>query len=439
MPFIVAIDGPSGTGKGTVTSYLAKKLKLMYLDTGATYRCVSLKLLKENIELDETEKIKEALKNINIEFKKKKIFLDGEDVTLEIRKDPVNNIVSQVSHIPEVRQAMVDLQRKMSENKNVILEGRDIGTNVFPNANIKIYLDASVDERVKRRLKQNLEKGIESSEEEVRKNIEFRDNNDKTSKIGPLRQAEDAIYVDTSDLSIKEVEDKLYKLIKKQKRNSWWIERGYITRKDTWHKRLARKVIKGFLAGLYHIAFKVKITGKENLDLDEGFIICSNHINYLDAAAIVLLNKKFVRFVAKADLYRIPPISYLGHVFDVIPIKRGKNDLASIKMCLKALKNKEILGIFPEGTRKGLEKNVKVKNGAVFLAAKAKSKIVPVGISGTFKPFSVVRVIYGKPIDIMKYQTDDQDWIDHASSEVMDEIIRLTNEGKEEIEKRKKK
>lgn len=427
MPFIVAIDGPSGTGKGTVTSYLAKKLKLMYLDTGATYRCVTLKLLNEKVSFDDEEKIKEILKNINIEFKKDKVYLDGKDVTLEIRQDPVNNNVSQVSHIPEVRKSMVDLQRNMSKDKNVILEGRDIGTNVFPNADVKIYLDASVDERVKRRLKQNQEKGIECTEEEVRENIEFRDNNDKTSTIGPLRQAEDAIYVDTSNLTIKEVESKLYKLIKSKKRDNKWIERGYITTKNTWHKRLSRKIIKGFLATLYRIAFRVKITGTENLEQDEGFIICANHINYLDAAAIVLLNKKFIRFVAKSDLYRIPIISYLGHTFDVIPIRRGKNDLASIKMCLKALKNNEILGIFPEGTRKGLSKNVKIKNGAVFLASKAKAKIVPVGISGTFKPFSKVIINYGEAIDIMKYQTEDQDWLDTASQEVMNKIVELTN------------
>ena len=426
MPFVVAIDGPAGTGKGTVTSYLAKKLDLLYIDTGATYRCVTLKLLKEKVDFEDKEKIKEILKNINIELTKDKAFLDGEDVSLEIRKDPVNSNVSQVSHILEVRQSMVELQRKMSEGKNVILEGRDIGTNVFPNADVKIYLDASVDERVKRRLKQNKEKGIESTEEEVRKNIEFRDNNDKTAQVAPLRQAEDAIYIDTSDLSIKQVEDKLYKIIKSKKRDARWIERGYIQTKDTILKRITRKTIKVFLASLYHIVYRVKKTGLENLE-GEGYIICSNHINYLDAAAIVLLNKKKIRFVAKSDLYRFPIISFLGHTFDVIPIKRGKNDLASIKMCLKALKNNEILGIFPEGTRKGIEKNVKVKNGAVFLAEKAKANIVPVGIGGTFKPFSKVYINYGKPIDITQFKSDNPNWIDEASNYVMEQIIMLTN------------
>lgn len=434
MSYIVAIDGPSGTGKGTVTSYLAKKLKLMYLDTGAMYRCVTLKFIKEGIISDSFEenenKIKEILKNLDMEIKNNKFYLDGEDVSEEIRKDPVNSYVSQVSHIPEVRKEMVELQRRMSEGKDVILEGRDIGTNVFPNANIKIYLDASVDERVKRRLKQNKEKGIESTEEEVRKNIEFRDQNDKTSQVAPLKQAEDAIYIDTSDLSVKEVENKLYKLIKKSKRDSRWIENGYIMKKDTVYKRVKYRFIKTVLAGAYHVCYRVKKIGVENLNKQgqEGYIICANHLNYLDAAGIVLLNKPKIRFVAKDNLYRIPIISWLGHTFDIIPIKRGKNDLTSIKMCLKALKNGEILGIFPEGTRKGLEKEEKIKNGAVFLASKAKVKIVPVGIKGDFKLFSKVTFNYGEPIDIEKFKTDDSNWIDEASKYVMNQIIMLTKE-----------
>ncbi len=444
MPFIVAIDGPSGAGKGTITSYLAKKLKLMYLDTGATYRCVTLKFIKEKVnykileenadtknadnkEIEEVRnKIEEILKNIDIEFTKDKIFLDGEDVTHTIREDEVNNAVSQVSHIIEVRKAMVNLQRKMSENKDVILEGRDIGTNVFPNADVKIYLDASVEERVKRRLKQNLEKGIESTKEEVRQNIIFRDNNDKNSKIGPLRQAEDAIYFDSSNLSIKEVEEQLYKMIKLKKKQAKSIEKAYITTPETLWKRMSRAVIKFVLSSLYRIFYRIEITGKENLEIDDGFIICANHVNYLDAAAIVLLNKKYIRFIAKADLFRFKSLAYLGRVFNIIPIKREKNDLASIKICLKALKNKEILGIFPEGTRKGLEKNVKVKNGAVFLASKARVKIVPAGINSTFKLFSKLKINFGKPIDITEFETEDNDWIEDASKYVMDQIVMLT-------------
>ena len=158
MSFIVAIDGPAGTGKGTVTKILAKKLKLVNIDTGATYRCVALEMLNKGIKLEELDKIKELLENIKIEIKNDKgeqtVFLNDENVTKRIRDKDVSEFVSPVSSIKEVRFKMVDLQRKMAEGKNVIMEGRDIGTYVFPTADVKIYLDADLDERAKRRFYQ---------------------------------------------------------------------------------------------------------------------------------------------------------------------------------------------------------------------------------------------------------------------------------------------
>ena len=217
MSYIVAIDGPAGSGKGTVTKMVGKKLNLINIDTGAMYRCVSLYFLKNNIDLNNEEKIELALKKIKIEFKKiedkENVFLNDEDVTNSIRSKEVNDIVSQVSHIKIVRENMVKLQREMAINKEVIMEGRDIGTNVFPNANVKIYLDASAEERANRRLKQNKENGIFIPYEEILENIKFRDNNDKTSNIAPLKQAEDAFYIDSTNLSINQVVDKIIKII----------------------------------------------------------------------------------------------------------------------------------------------------------------------------------------------------------------------------------
>ena len=217
MAFIVAIDGPAGSGKGTITKLVGKKLNLINIDTGAMYRCVSLYMLKNNIKLNDISKINLALKNINIKFTKsndvEKVFLNGEDVTGEIRSKNVNQIVSQVSHIIIVRESMVELQRKMAINQDIIMEGRDIGTNVFPNANIKIYLDASAEERANRRFKQNAEKGINIPYEEILENIKFRDYNDKTSSVAPLKQAEDAIYIDSTNLSIEQVVDKIVNII----------------------------------------------------------------------------------------------------------------------------------------------------------------------------------------------------------------------------------
>ncbi len=217
MSFIVGIDGPAGSGKGTVTKKIANQLGLINIDTGSTYRCVALEVLNENVPLDNKERIIEIAKNINVEIITKNdgdiVYLNGKDVSKKIRSKEVTDIVSQVSSIKEVRYEMVNLQRKMAEGKNVIMEGRDICTYVFPNADVKIYLDASVEERAKRKYKENQEKGINTTYEEVLENIKLRDENDKNKEIGALKLAQDSIIVDTTNLSIDEVVNKIIKII----------------------------------------------------------------------------------------------------------------------------------------------------------------------------------------------------------------------------------
>ena len=217
MGFIVAIDGPAGAGKGTITKLVGEKKNLIYIDTGALYRCVTLYMIKNKIGLNEIDRIKQALNKINIELKKENnedlVYLNGENVSKLIREKEVNELVSQVSHIVEVRENITNLSRKIAEGKNVIMEGRDIGTNVFPNADVKIYLDATPEERARRRMKQNQEKGIDIPYEEILKNIVFRDNNDKTSTVAPLKQAEDAVYIDSSDMSIEKVVETVIEVI----------------------------------------------------------------------------------------------------------------------------------------------------------------------------------------------------------------------------------
>lgn len=219
MSIIVAIDGPAGSGKGTVTKKIAKDLNLTNLDTGATYRCVTLEALRRGYSVKDEEEITKLIDEINIEIKKNGekdiIFLNGEDVSEKIRDVDVTKNVSPVSSIIKVREKMVDMQRKLASNKNVIVEGRDIGTVVFPNANLKIYLDASEDVRAKRRYEENIQKGINETYEEVLESIRKRDENDKNKKVGALKQAEDAIYVDTSDMTIDEVVEKIENMIKK--------------------------------------------------------------------------------------------------------------------------------------------------------------------------------------------------------------------------------
>lgn len=220
MGFVVAIDGPAGSGKGTVTKLVGEKLGLVYIDTGATFRCVALDMLQKNIKIEEENKIEDMLEKIDIDMKKDgKIFLNGEEVTTRIRENDVNEFVSQISTLKIVRNKLLKIQRNIADGKNVIIEGRDIGTVVFPDADVKIYLDASAEERANRRVKQNEEKGIETSYEEVLKNIIDRDKRDSTREIAPLKKAEDAIYIDSTNMTIEEVGAEIVKTIMKKGMN----------------------------------------------------------------------------------------------------------------------------------------------------------------------------------------------------------------------------
>ena len=220
MSFVVAIDGPAGSGKGTVTEALSKKLGLVNIGTGSAYRCVALETIKNNISLEETDKIINMLDNINIDFKiengKDEIYLEGENVTTRIRQKDVTKIVSKVSTIKEVRIKLNDIFKKVANGKNVIMEGRDIGTCVFPNADVKIYLDATPEERAKRREKQNKEQVIDMTYEEILENIKTRDKIDKEKDFGALKKAEDAIYIDSSNMEIEEVVETIEKEILKK-------------------------------------------------------------------------------------------------------------------------------------------------------------------------------------------------------------------------------
>lgn len=448
MSFVVAIDGPAGSGKGTITKLVGQKEDLINIDTGAMYRCVTLSMLNEKIDLEDTEKIKKLLENINIEFKTEngedKVYLNKKDVSKQIREENVNAIVSQVSHLIEVRENITNLSRKVAEGKNVIMEGRDIGTNVFPNAEIKIYLDATSEERATRRMKQNQEKGIESTYEEILENIKFRDNNDKTSDVAPLKQAEDAIYVDTTNLKISEVVDKICEIIessekwkKKQltKKELREIRRQEKSSKkfdkntDSIWTKFQRRVIWGFLRGFYRVFYRVKIEGTENVPKEGAFILCGNHIDFMKVPVVVVYCPRKVNFMGKIELFNNSFLARLGELFDVIPVKRGKQDVDAMKKSLKVLNSKEGLGIFPEGTTKGLEKGVKVKNGAAFMALRTGKPIVPVGVEVTKKPFPKIIVRYGKALDYSQYKskTPEKENLDKVTSEMMETIIGLAN------------
>ena len=212
---VIGIDGPAGSGKGTVTKIIAEKLGLVYIDTGAMYRCVALKSIREGISLDEKDKIINLAKNAKITFDEAgKVYLDGEDVSDEIRSKEVSSVVSPLSSIVEVRHILVEEQRELAKGHSVIMEGRDITTVVLPDADYKFYLDATAEERAKRRFKQNQEKGIEMSYEEILDSINKRDYNDMHKEEGSLIRTDEQIYIDSTKLTIDEVVDEILKHIK---------------------------------------------------------------------------------------------------------------------------------------------------------------------------------------------------------------------------------
>lgn len=215
---IVAIDGPAGSGKSTVTHFLAQRLGYNHIDTGAIYRSVAYKALQQKMSLDDGKSLGLLAASCKLEFRWVKnnnhIFLDGVDLGLSIRTPEISLAASKISAYPEVRQALLGLQRKLGENSGVVLEGRDIGTVVFPNADVKFYLTASVDCRVRRRMIELEEKGTYQSFEEVRGQVVARDKADMERKVAPLKKADDAIEVDTTNMTIEEVIDTLEKTVR---------------------------------------------------------------------------------------------------------------------------------------------------------------------------------------------------------------------------------
>ncbi len=212
----IAIDGPAGAGKSTIAKLAAKKLGLIYVDTGAMYRAVGLYILENNIDKDSEEEVSNAIKNINIsiEYKEGKqiVLLNERDVNDLIRQEEVGNIASVTSAYPKVRELLLDTQRNLAKKRSVIMDGRDIGTTVLPDAALKIYLTASVEKRADRRYKQLKSQGTDADIEQIKKDIAQRDYQDMNREVSPLKQADDAVYLDTSDMTIEVVVNEILSL-----------------------------------------------------------------------------------------------------------------------------------------------------------------------------------------------------------------------------------
>ena len=216
---VIAIDGPAGTGKGTISKLISERLGFVYVDTGAMYRALTVKFIRDQVPLDDIEKVKDILKSTSIGFNdNQEVLLDGENVSTEIRMPDVSELAPKVSAIAIVREKLVEDQRKLGDNQNVIMEGRDITTVVFPDADLKIYLTADEKERAMRRYKEFISKGINIEFDEVLQRIKERDYIDMHKEIGALKIAKDAVVIDSTNMTIEEVYNEVVKLINKEEK-----------------------------------------------------------------------------------------------------------------------------------------------------------------------------------------------------------------------------
>ena len=218
MGYNVAIDGPAGAGKSTIAKLVAKEKRYIYVDTGAMYRALAIHFLEKKVSAEETDQVVAACKDAEVtivyEEGVQQVYLNGKNVTGQLRTEEVGNMASKTSAIPEVRAKLLELQRGLARSSDVIMDGRDIGTNILPDADVKIYLTASVETRAKRRFDELTERGELCNLEEIKKDIRERDARDMNREIAPLKQAEDAILVDSSNMGISEVVDTICRYCK---------------------------------------------------------------------------------------------------------------------------------------------------------------------------------------------------------------------------------
>ncbi len=367
----IAIDGPGGAGKSSVAKYLAKELGYIYVDTGALYRTIGYHVLQNGISTGDTERIVAELKNISLSLKfegRQIVLLNGNDIGDFIRTPEVSMAASKVSAIPEVRAFLLETQRNIAKQNNVIMDGRDIGTVILPNADLKIFLIASPAARAARRLDELKYKGIETTFEQVLAEMNERDKNDSTRESAPLKKADDAILLDNSDLSMEETANRILEELKKKetlKKNIQTYDRL---------KRRYEKAVKR--------CFHVKVEGLENVPANAGYLVCGNHIGARDVLIIAAALPHQIRFVAKKELFSVPLIGRVIRKAGAVEIDRTGNDVAAIRTSIDLLKSKESVAIFPQGHRNPgvAPQNTKIHNGAALIAYRSNADVLPVNL-----------------------------------------------------------
>ncbi len=452
----IAIDGPGGAGKSSVAKAVASRLQIVYVDTGALYRTIGMYMLKSGVDLKNNNDVIENLDKFTLDLKfidgKQVILLDGIDVGDDIRTPEVSMAASCVSAIPEVRQFLLDMQRNIAKSNSVIMDGRDIGTVILPDAEVKIFLTASPEARARRRYEELISKGKDVTYEDVYRAMVERDHNDTNRTIAPCVPADDAIILDNSDFDpIETVEEVVRLITEKQKsfdakstsetqnddeisnnleiKNNIEAENSIEAPEKTFYMKAHR-----ILAPFFRWILRLNPHGLENIPSEGGVIFCSNHIGALDVISIAACTERQVTFVAKKELFSIPLLGRLITALGAIKIDRGGNDIGAIKASINAAKDGSAVAIFPEGHRyPGINPATTPKrNGAALIAYRSGCDIVPVCIqmkNAKYGLFRKIDVMFGEVIEnsSLGFENGGHDEYEVATEKIFNEIVKLSD------------
>jgi cytidylate kinase len=381
---IITIDGPSGTGKTTVAKRVAEKLHFSYFDTGAMYRAVTWLALQKKIDLDDETAVFELLQNFHFRIEEKegakRYFVGENDVTQAIRTPEINTNVSKVAALLPVRKSLWKIQHEFAKNGDAVFEGRDIGSVVFPEAEVKVFLTARPEVRAQRRLKEYLEKhpqlASSMSEEQMLKDIMRRDELDSTREHAPLTCPKDAVQIDTSELTLDQVVEKI--LEHKGQEVKW--PKGNL---------LYRTIL--FLADcFFSLFYRHKVYGKEHF-IPGGAIIAANHASYFDPPIAAISSPQEVHFLAKDYLFKVPLFGSFIRALNSHPVRGDAGDVAVFKLLTTLLKEGKKVILFPEGKREDEDRLEEIKPGMALLITRTGAFVQPLYIHGTFKVWSRYR------------------------------------------------
>jgi cytidylate kinase len=424
---IIAVDGPAGSGKSTIAREVAKRLGMRYLDTGAMYRTVTLQALEAGLVPDRIPEAAALAAAADLRFVDRaddltRAFIDGREVTNEIREREVTKAVSPVSADGAGRELLTRRQRAEAAQGDVVLEGRDTGTVVFPNADLKIYLVASVPERARRRRAQLLAQGVDQSEEELAADIVARDAYDSGRAIAPLRKADDAVEIDTTGMTIPEVIQAVCDLAEAKRGGSpsapaplesaapvkpaakkWPLSRMIRGPLDLWLYRFLFPL----LPPVWKALFRMRIRGAEHIPATGAVLLVTNHRSNLDPIFVGVSFPRQIHFMAKAELWKFKPVGRLIDILGAFPVNRGEADRSAVKKALEILGAGGVVGMFPEGHRQRSGRLGEIQPGVSLLALREGVVTIPMLMDGTErvvrnKLFRLpkVRVTFGPPLEL---------------------------------------